>query len=104
MTTYREIYMNRIEAGLSPEEIKRRFELMVEASGGDRILAGQNLGYILGYYGKDIREEWYGCLASENTPVAHPIFGPEFGRGKDPTLEEALQAGKDWALSQKNRP
>jgi hypothetical protein len=95
MSTYREVYMNRIEAGLPPEEIRRRFELMVANSDGDRVLAGQNLGYILGYYGKDIREEWYGCLSSEDTPVVHPIFGPRFGRGKDPTPEEALQAGKD---------
>ncbi len=101
MATYREIYMNSIAAGLSCEEIKRRFEMMVVSADGDRPLAGENLGYILGYYGKEIREEWYGCLSDEDTPVVHPVFGVEFGRGKEPTLEEALQAGKDWALSQK---
>jgi len=28
-------------------------------------MAGQNLGYVLGYYGRETREQWYGCLSSE---------------------------------------
>ena len=101
--TYREVYSNRIESGLPCEEMRRRFELMVADSDGNRLLAGQNLGYILGYYGPETREEWYGCLSDEDTPVVHPVFGAGFGRGKDPTPEEAIQAGKDWASSQTDR-
>ena len=94
-----EVYKDRIEAGLSCEEIRRRFELMVADNGGERLMAGQNLGYILGYYDRETREQWYGSLSAEDTPVVHPIFGPNFGRGYEPTAEEALEAGKRWATA-----
>jgi len=95
--TIGEVYKDRIETGLSCEEIRRRFELMVADCDGNRLLAGQNLGYVLGYYGRETREQWYGCLSAEDTPVVHPIFGPNFGRGYEPTAQEALEAGRRWA-------
>ena len=51
--------------------------------------AESNLGYMLGYCGLRERERLYKLFASCN----HPVFGSGFGRGNDPTTEEALNAG-----------
>ena len=91
-----EVYHKRIRAGLSPKEIRRRFEMMVKDTNGDRILAGQNLGWILGYFDRRTCEEWFSALSDEHTPVIHPVFGPDYGRGYWPTDEETFEAALRW--------
>lgn len=93
MKTYREIYMIHIEAGLEPDEIRRRYALMLEDQGGNEDLTRTNLGYILGYFSDKTAQEWYAALPD----VSHPIFGPSFGRGYKPTVEEAFAAGVKMA-------
>jgi hypothetical protein len=51
--------------------------------------ARKNVGYILGYYGDETQKLWYSALPD----VSHPIFGHGFGRGKNPTPEEAFKIG-----------
>jgi len=57
--------------------------------------AEQNIGYMLGYLGKDERERLYPLFSTCN----HPIFGSDFGRGYEPTTKEAFEAGKTFAAS-----
>lgn len=99
--TYGDVYLDRIEGGLTPEQIRERFALMVadeEVHGTVEGLtpeqrARTNLGYILGYYDHTTRQQWYAALPD----VSHPVFGPGFGRGSDPTPEEAFEAGQRMA-------
>ena len=51
--------------------------------------ADQNLGYFFGYCDEETRKRLYGLF-----PVSHPVFGSGFGRGKDPTPEEAFYKGR----------
>lgn len=52
-------------------------------------IARRNLGYIFGYCNNENRNKLY-----ELFPVNHPVFGSEFGRGRDTTSEEAFEMGK----------
>jgi hypothetical protein len=54
--------------------------------------ASENIGYMLGYLGAEERARLYRLFEGCN----HPIFGPGFGRGHDPTPEEAFEAGKSF--------
>lgn len=58
--------------------------------GREREVARQNVGYILGYHSDGVMKKWYAALPDVN----HPIFGSDFGRGKEITPEEALEAGR----------
>lgn len=51
-------------------------------------IAHKNLGYIFGYCDSEDRK-LYALF-----PVNHPIFGSEFGRGIDPSPEDAFKTGK----------
>jgi hypothetical protein len=51
-----------------------------------RYLARQNLGYMAGYYDRDVACKVYDAFETE-----HPIFGKSF-----PTPEEAFDKGKEW--------
>ena len=52
-------------------------------------IAHKNLGYIFGYCNTEDRKKLYTLF-----PVNHPIFGSEFGRGSDPSLEDAFKIGE----------
>lgn len=52
-------------------------------------IARSNLGYIFGYCGSENSKKLYSLF-----PVNHPIFGKEFGRGKEPSLKEAIEMGR----------
>ena len=54
--------------------------------------ADQNIGYILGYYEAKTVNRWFRLLDE----IHHPVFGYEFGRGYEPSPEEAFQIGKRW--------
>ena len=51
--------------------------------------ADKNLGYFFGYYDEKTRKRLYKLF-----PVSHPVFGSGFGRGSDPTPEEAFYKGR----------
>ena len=51
-------------------------------------IARKNLGYIFGYCNEEDRKKLYSLF-----PVDHPIFGEKFGRGNDPTTEQAFAMG-----------
>lgn len=51
-------------------------------------IAHSNLGYIFGYCDGEDRKKLYSLFS-----VDHPIFGREFGRGHDPSPEEAYRIG-----------
>ena len=51
--------------------------------------AAANIGYMLGYLDKASRERLYQLFEG----CTHPVFGHGFGRGEDPTPEEAFEAG-----------
>lgn len=53
-------------------------------------VAGSNIGYLMGYYGDEDRRRVYGLFPQ----ASHPIFGHDFGRGADPTPEQAFEAGR----------
>lgn len=55
----------------------------------DPSIAWSNLGYVFGYYDSDTRKKLYSLFT-----VDHPIFGSEFGRGSDPSPEEAFKIGE----------
>ncbi len=55
-------------------------------------IARSNLGYIFGYTDDENRKKLYALF-----PVNHPIFGEGFGRGKDPSPEEAFRIGQKMA-------
>lgn len=65
---------------------------------GDKDLAWKNLGYVFGYLDNEERERMYQLF-----PVNHPFFGPGFGRGKDPTPQEAFDAGKKMGEYQRRK-
>jgi hypothetical protein len=52
--------------------------------------ADENIGYLTGYYGATEAQEM-----RRRFDVSHPIFGRE-----SPTQEQALEAGKRWALGE----
>lgn len=52
-------------------------------------IAHKNLGYIFGYCNSKDRMKLYSLF-----PVDHPVFGKEFGRGSDPTPQEAFAMAK----------
>jgi len=52
-------------------------------------VANENIGYILGYYGKDTMRRWFEALPN----VSHPFFG----RRVDVSPEEAFEMGKEFA-------
>lgn len=52
-------------------------------------IAGENLGYVFGYYDPETRDKLYSLFT-----VDHPIFGHGFGRGYDPSPEEAFKMGE----------
>ena len=52
-------------------------------------IAHKNLGYIFGYCNSTDRKKLYSLF-----PVDHPVFKKEFGRGNDPTPQEAFEMGK----------
>lgn len=54
-------------------------------------IAHSNLGYIFGYCNEEDRKKLYSLF-----PVNHPIFGTGFGRGDDPSAEDAFRMGKEW--------
>jgi len=56
--------------------------------------ADQNLGYMFGYCSDKNRKRLYKLF-----PVNHPVFGSGFGRGEDPTVEEAFRKGVEHAKS-----
>lgn len=66
-------------------ELLRQYEKRFD----NHIIARDNLGYMFGYYDSDTRKKLYALF-----PVNHPIFGPEFGRGDDPSPEEAFKIGE----------
>lgn len=56
-------------------------------------VAGSNIGYLMGYYSPEERQRVYGLFPQ----ASHPIFGHDFGRGYEPTAEEAFTAGQRYA-------
>ena len=52
-------------------------------------IAHKNLGYIFGYCDPEVRKRLYALF-----PVDHPAFGHGFGRGDDPSPEEAFKTGE----------
>ena len=57
-------------------------------------IARENLGYIFGYCDSEDRKKLYSLF-----PVNHPAFGPGFGRGNDPTPEDAFAVGKKLGMA-----
>lgn len=60
---------------------------------GDRApesVAGENIGYLMGYYGEDERQRVYSLFSQ----ASHPIFG-RFENS--PTPDEAFEAGVQFA-------
>ncbi len=53
--------------------------------------AAENIGYILGYLESNERDRLYPLFPTCN----HPIFGKGFGRGENPSPEEAFTKGKE---------
>ncbi len=53
--------------------------------------ARSNVGYILGYFDDAVQRKWYRALPE----VSHPVFGYGFGRGYNPTPEEAFKMGQE---------
>lgn len=51
-------------------------------------IAKSNLGYLFGYLSLKERQKLYALFL-----VSHPIFGYGFGRGVEPTPEEAFNLG-----------
>lgn len=52
-------------------------------------IARTNLGYMFGYCGSENSKKLYSLF-----PVNHPVFGKEFGRGKEPSLKDAIEMGR----------
>jgi hypothetical protein len=61
--------------------------------------AEANIGYLMGYYGDEERSRVYRLMDQAGKVVVHPVFGARFGRGQDPTPEEAFEAGKKLGRS-----
>lgn len=96
MPTYREVYFDRIDRAKTVDDVKQAWAEILEQCEKDGVpesTARHNLGYILGYFGDETQKLWYGALPD----VSHPIFGPSFGRGGNPTPEEAFNAGVEFA-------
>jgi hypothetical protein len=66
-------------------ELLRQYEKYFD----DPTIARNNLGYMFGYYDPEDRKKLYALF-----PVNHPMFGSEFGRGRDPSPEEAFKTGE----------
>jgi hypothetical protein len=75
------------------EKVLRQYEKNFETPE----IARSNLGYIFGYTDDENRKKLYSLF-----PVNHPIFGEDFGRGKDPSPEEAFRIGKNIGVNVKN--
>ena len=54
-----------------------------------------NIGYYMGYYDSEPRDRVARLYGP--TMATHPIFGEGFGRGNDPTPEQAFEAGRKAA-------
>ena len=83
LTTIGDLMMHGIDACNSPQEAREFMVLYREETPH----AAANIGYLSGYYDhKNMRriQDWF--------QVEHPIFGTRI-----PTLEAALEAGKQWA-------
>ena len=52
--------------------------------------AEENIGYLLGYLDRDTLYRVARLFATCN----HPVFGTDFGRGQEPSPEEAFEMGK----------
>ncbi len=52
-------------------------------------VARYNLGYMFGYFDPEDRKKLYSIFT-----VDHPVFGHGFGRGRDPSPEEAFKTGE----------
>lgn len=66
-------------------ELLRQYEKCFD----DHAVARDNLGYMFGYYDQEDRKK----LCSLFT-VDHTMFGHGFGRGSDPSPEEAFKKGE----------
>lgn len=66
-------------------ELLRQYEKCFD----NPVVAGDNLGYMFGYYDPEDRKKLYALF-----PVDHPVFGPGFGRGSDPSPEDAFKKGE----------
>lgn len=66
-------------------EVLRQYEKYCDTP----IIARSNLGYIFGYCNAEDRKKLYALFT-----VNHPVFGAGFGRGSDPSPEDAFKAGK----------
>lgn len=94
--TYGTVYFDRINRSKTTEEIKNAYqEMIVDEKENEGVYTAEelvcnNLGYLLGYVDKSIRDRWYTLLPN----VIHPVFGKKFGRDGDPTMEEAFNMGK----------
>ncbi|MFA5103528.1 MAG: hypothetical protein WC525_10315 [Candidatus Thermoplasmatota archaeon] len=95
----RNVVFTAIETLKRPEDIRRFMKEYedwmlengdVSTKGREVEVARQNVGYILGYFSPEAYKLWYGVLQE----VSHPVFGHGFGRGKDPTNEEAFKMGE----------
>jgi hypothetical protein len=68
-------------------DIQQFYQEYCELEGTE--IANSNIGYILGYYGRDTMKRWFEALPD----VSHPFFG----RRLDVSAEEAFEAGKEFA-------
>lgn len=66
-------------------ELLRQYEKCFD----DTVVARSNLGYVFGYYDPEDRKKLYSLFI-----VDHPIFGSGFGRGSDPSPEDAFKIGE----------
>ncbi len=72
----RNLVFTAIDKLSKPKDItqfhKEYREYMVDEGYTEKI-ADQNIGYVLGYMGKETRSLWYGIL-----DVEHPVFGNDY--------------------------
>ncbi len=83
LRTNGDLMTDGIEKCNSPEEAKEFMKIYF----AENVHAYSNISYLAGYYSEEMKHrifEWFEC--------AHPIFGT-----RDPTPEEALNAGKRLA-------